>query len=91
MNTENQRSFFNYLFMRELHNEIQRQKPPLGIKPWWLAAEQRIAVIEAAAVRYTLAQQNVPRGWLRERRFLKLALRLGRAPRRFGARGRRVD
>jgi len=83
MNTENRRSFFNYLFMREL--EAEWQKPPLGIKPWWLVAEQRIDVIEAAALRYTLAQQDVPGGWLRERRLLKWALWLGRAPKRFGA------
>jgi hypothetical protein len=89
MKFDDVRSFRNFLMFKEI--EAQLNRPPLGVKPWWLAAEQRISAIEGAALRYTLAQQDVPRGWLRERRLLKWALWLGRAPKRFGARGRRVD
>jgi hypothetical protein len=40
--------------------------PPLGLRPRWLVAEQRIAEIKAAMNRYIEANEPIPSEWLEE-------------------------
>jgi hypothetical protein len=43
------------------------QKPPLGLRPWFIVAEQRIDEIDAAIARYEVAGWTVPQEWRDER------------------------
>jgi hypothetical protein len=40
--------------------------PPLGLRPRWLVAEQRIAEIKAAMNRYIEANEPIPSEWQEE-------------------------
>lgn len=52
-------------------------KPPLGLKPWWLAAEHRVQDVDAAINRYQAVQQHVPLKWIAERCLLRILLQAG--------------
>jgi hypothetical protein len=41
-------------------------KPPLGLRPRWIAEEQRLAEIASAADRYIEAGKPVPSPWIEE-------------------------
>lgn len=45
-------------------------KPPLGLKPRWLAEEQRAMEVSAAIARYVMAGVDVPKEWEEELQFL---------------------
>jgi len=49
-------------------------KPPLGLKPRWLADKHRLADVDAALGRYTEAGMIPPSEWLKERRDLVRSL-----------------
>ena len=49
-------------------------KPPLGLKPRWLADKHRLADVDAALGRYTEAGMIPPSEWLEERRDLVRSL-----------------
>jgi hypothetical protein len=40
--------------------------PPLGLRPRWLVAEQRVAEIKAAMNRYIEANEPIPSDWQEE-------------------------
>jgi hypothetical protein len=40
--------------------------PPLGLRPRWLVAEQRVAEIKAAMNRYIEANEPIPSEWQEE-------------------------
>ena len=46
------------------------EAPPLGLKPRWLAEEQRLAEVELAILRYREAGKSVPTEWMEEHSFL---------------------
>lgn len=45
---------------------MENSKPPLGLKPRWLAAQHRAVEIQAAIGRYEKAQLDVPEEWRTE-------------------------
>jgi hypothetical protein len=49
-------------------------KPPLGLRPWWIAGEAREREISAAIFRYWMAHKKAPWGWRLERRLWRLLL-----------------
>jgi hypothetical protein len=42
------------------------KKPPLGLRPRWLAEEQRLVEVASAAARYLDAGKQVPASWVEE-------------------------
>ncbi|MBD1364390.1 hypothetical protein IDJ77_11275 [Mucilaginibacter sp. ZT4R22] len=42
------------------------KKPPLGVKPEWIAKEHRLQEIEAAIFRYQCQGEDIPEDWKRE-------------------------
>lgn len=42
------------------------ERPPLGLKPRWLHEEHRIQEIEAAMVRYSTEEKEIPKEWKEE-------------------------
>lgn len=43
------------------------KKPPSGIRPRWLIAEERLREINQAIVWYTNTNHSIPKEWLEER------------------------
>jgi len=41
--------------------------PPLGLIPRFIVEEQRLAAIDAAMLRYTVARMDIPEEWHTER------------------------
>jgi len=55
---------------RHLYTGLTRrfpEKPPLGLKPRYIAVEHRLAEINEAVVRYIDANYKIPSEWLEER------------------------
>lgn len=46
--------------------EQPKPKPPLGLRPRWVADEARFCEIHSAIGRYIEARKAVPREWLEE-------------------------
>lgn len=51
------------------------RRPPLGLRPWWIAVEHRLLEVNLAVLRYRMNGRRAPRGWLRERWILSQLLR----------------
>jgi len=47
------------------------QKPPLGITPTKFWNEQRKRDIEAAMIRYVVAQKEIPKTWIAEWKYIR--------------------
>ena len=41
-------------------------KPPLGLRPWNIADNERVAEILEAMLRYTKANKDIPEAWMEE-------------------------
>lgn len=50
-------------------------RPPIGIAPFYIWQEQRKSDIEAAILRYVVAEKEVPKGWIAELQTLTAMLK----------------
>lgn len=41
-------------------------KPPLGLRPWYIADDERVVEILEAMLRYTKANKDIPKVWVDE-------------------------
>lgn len=41
-------------------------KPPLGLRPWYIADDERVVEILEAMLRYTKANKDIPKVWMDE-------------------------
>ena len=49
-------------------------KPPVGLRPWFIMAEHRLAEVQAALYRYSKAGKHAPEYWYREQTELEYRL-----------------
>lgn len=55
------------LYYGKLQREREQTVPPLGLIPKWIRDEERLREVDAAMLRYAIAEEPIPTEWREER------------------------